>query len=270
MRQLIEIRPGRRISINIINETARKQGVIFLFHGSGGRGDQWRQQVSVLQADYCLIVPDMLGHGQSEKPVPDATYNPYSFTELMQDMQTIFERYAGNNNIIIGHSRGATLSTYLTMANQNRVKKLILITPSQSKVQHVAEIWNLPVEELEKRRLKMAQEFKTLFFAKETPSELIAVEAKAGSQNPMYVMKPMILGLKQLPEIDVSELLVPTLIIIAEEDRVTPLPKIKEFYGDIPNHKFITVRHAGHLVILEQSEIVNAIILRFLNNQSVK
>src|SRR5690242_21838589 len=100
----IEIRAGRIINV-FTHEKPNSDTNLFLIHGLGGRGEQWREQIKVLKNHYSLIVPDLLGHGNSEKPKPESN-NPYSFPELTQDLQALFNRYSTKNNIVIGHSYG--------------------------------------------------------------------------------------------------------------------------------------------------------------------
>src|SRR5579883_2109643 len=121
----IEIRPGRMINI-VIHQHPTSDTTVFLTHGIGGRSDQWREQIKALKEQYTLIIPDLLGHGESDKPKQQATHL-YDFSAFYRDLQAIFTRYASKKNILIGHSYGGALSTALALKFQDQVNKLILI-----------------------------------------------------------------------------------------------------------------------------------------------
>src|SRR5476649_1149012 len=108
MRTMLEIRPGRRIKVSVY-QNERSRPTLFMIHGLGGRGYQWREQVQYLQNKYTLIVPDLLGHGESEKPLPGKD-NPYSFGAISKDIQLLFDRFAGEKNFVLGHSYGGAWS----------------------------------------------------------------------------------------------------------------------------------------------------------------
>lgn len=127
MDTLIEIRPGRRISLSIYKSNPL-HSTIFMIHGLGGRGYQWREQVRHLKNRYTLVVPDLLGQGGSERP-ESKNENVYGFEALSLDLQALFEKYATDTNYVFGHSYGGVLATFLAEAHPTRIQKLALITP---------------------------------------------------------------------------------------------------------------------------------------------
>jgi pimeloyl-ACP methyl ester carboxylesterase len=58
---------------------------------------------------------------------------------------------------------------------------------------------------------------------------------------------------------------VPTLVIVGDEDAVTPLSDAVAMSAAIPGSRLVTVPGAGHLAPLEQPEVVNAAIAEFLD-----
>src|SRR5579863_2674871 len=126
MDNLTEIRPGRRINLSVYKSNPL-HSTIFMIHGLGGSGRQWREQIKHLKNRYTLIVPDLLGQGQSEKP--QTNQGLYGFEELSLDLQALFEEYAGDTNYVFGHSYGGVFATFLARTQPTRVHKLALISP---------------------------------------------------------------------------------------------------------------------------------------------
>jgi len=57
----------------------------------------------------------------------------------------------------------------------------------------------------------------------------------------------------------------PTLIIVGEDDVMTPVKYANYLHTNIKNSTINIVRSAGHMVMLEQSSKVNSIIIDWMN-----
>lgn len=78
--------------------------VIFFIHGVGGCAELWSEQLRhFIKAGYAVVAPDLLGHGGSSAPKDQPAYE---FSELANDMITIFDRFSKRRNILVGHSYG--------------------------------------------------------------------------------------------------------------------------------------------------------------------
>lgn len=260
----IEIRPGRIVNITTYNNPSSK-ATVFLIHGLGGRSQQWREQIKPLKEKYTLIIPDLLGHGKSDKPVSN-TANLYSFTEFDQDLHAIFNRFSSDKNIIIGHSYGGALATSLAIDHQDKVSKLVLICPvACTPSVKIPLVYHLPVFMLEWLRPTLEKQFLRLAFDESTSSALIAEEAEASRANPMYVIKSIISGMKEIPQLDVTMLTIPTDIILGEHDEIVPPAISQQFYSAIPQHQFEMITHAAHMEMLEKPEQINKLMIEFLS-----
>lgn len=259
----IEIRPGRNIKI-YIHKNLSSQAVAFLIHGLGGRGAQWHNQIEVLKRHYSVIVPDLLGHGLSDKPIPEKN-NPFSFHEFEQDLDVIFNRYATDQNIIMGHSFGGALATALAMEHQDKIQKLILIAPTPcAPSMQIPFVYRLPCKIMEWIRPLLEWHFQRVAFDPEASRELVKSEMQANKENPMYLVCSIIKDFPNIKRIDVRKLFIPTLIILGVHDKLILPEYSRLFYQSLPHHQIIAIKHAAHLVILEQPKEVNAAIENFL------
>jgi pimeloyl-ACP methyl ester carboxylesterase len=259
---LLELRPGRFCHIDVY-QTHAAHPVIFMIHGLGGRGYQWREQIKLLRDHYTLVVPDLLGQGQSASPL-SVDSNPYSFSELNQDLQALYDLYSGSENIIMGHSYGGALATFLAMQNRDEIKKLILISPVNCEpFKHVPLVYSLPIPFLNILRRYLDGSFEKLAFYSQDAA-LLKVEREGRAQNKMDVIRALLKGLATMPLLDIKNLAIPTLIIAGKYDRLMPLMGIEKFYQDLPIRQLVVIEQAGHLAQLECSEEVNSIIENFL------
>lgn len=259
----IEIRPGRFLHVTI-HKNPSSDTTAFLIHGLGGRGDQWRDQIRFLKNQFTVVVPDLLGQGKSDAPKSNST-NLYSFTELDQDIQALFIRYAGANNIFFGHSYGGALATSVALDHQDKVSKLILISPVPCDPHVVIPfMYKLPTFIMELLRPLLEKEFRQLALSPNADPKLVALELQAAKANPMHVIKSLVQGMQQIPKIDLTMLNIPTLIIMGEPDGLISPVAQQTFYKGLPHHQFKIIDHSSHLSLLEKPELVNQYIANFL------
>jgi pimeloyl-ACP methyl ester carboxylesterase len=261
MENRIEIRPGRTINLRVIQHPTSDK-TAFLIHGLGGRGEQWRFQLDLLKQDYTLIIPDLYGNGKSDKPKPDN--NTYTFTEFDKDISVLFNKYASNDNIVMGHSYGGTFATSLTIKNQNKISKLILIAPVPCAPSlSLPLMYRLPAPLLQLFRPLLEKEFQKAAFDPSTNPELVAEEMRANLTNPMYVISAMVAGMKDIPTTDATTLTTPTLMLTGQHDQLIPPSVSTDYYRALPHHEFHSIDHAAHLIQLEQPAATNDLLRRF-------
>jgi pimeloyl-ACP methyl ester carboxylesterase len=258
----VEVRPGRLLNIEI-DKNPKSQTTIFLIHGLGGRSKQWREQVKYLRDKYTLIIPDLLGHGASAKPQPDKN-NPYDFVELSQDLQIIFDKYADEKNIVMGHSYGGALAAYLTLRNQQKIEKLVLLAPTPCRPSAPKMIFHLPVFMLEMLRPYFEKNFQKMAYDNNSTRDLLKEEGLAGKNNPLYVIKYMMLGMEKIPDVDIGQLETPTLLIAGETDELVTPERIRNFYGKLPHGEFVQMAKAAHMMMLEKPLEVTQLIADFI------
>jgi len=71
----------RRVSIHGHEISYRDVGegpVLLLLHGIAGSSRAWREIMPALAGEYRLIAPDLLGHGESAKPLGDYSLGAYA------------------------------------------------------------------------------------------------------------------------------------------------------------------------------------------------
>lgn len=260
---MLEIRPGRRLQI-AVHESSVNHPTIFFVHGLGGRGYQWRQQIWHLRGQYNLIVPDLLGQGESERPQPENN-ETYSFKALSEDLQVIFERFKGKQNFVFGHSYGGALSSFLAWKNPQTVEKLVLISPVNCEpFKSVPLMYCLPVPLLYLMRDYLDQSFEKMAFLSKDDPELLRVEKEGRDRNDLAVIKALLLGMQKIPALDPRQISTQSLIIGGAHDKVIPLKSMKNYYSGLPRGSLHMIDRAAHMPHLEQSAEVNQLLDAFL------
>lgn len=257
----VSLRANRELKIIVSRTESRK--TMFFLHGLGGRAEQWHTAIEYFKQDYNIVAPNFFGQGGSPKPEKNAN-SIYSFKALQQDIQTLFNRYATEENYIIGHSYGGAFATQLTLDNQTRINGLILVTPVPlAPYSAIPYFLFIPPFVLEIMRPLIERQFKKLAFDSHTNKKIIRTELR--SPNPMYVLKALTLGMKSIPRRDISNLKTPTLVITVKNDGLVPRSDVEAYYNQLPNVEFIDIANAGHMVIVEQPQALNREIECFVN-----
>jgi len=99
--------------------------VLVLLHGFPMWGDRWRDRgyVSVLQGRFHLVVPDLLGHGKSDKPHRPADYG---VPNLASDVIAVLDAAGVERAHFWGYSLGTMVAENLAVTVPDRVLSLTL------------------------------------------------------------------------------------------------------------------------------------------------
>ena len=98
--------------------------VLLLVHGLGCNRHTWDPVWDDLAQRYTLIAPDLLGHGESDKPRGD--YSPGAFANGMRDLITVL----GIDRVtVVGHSFGGAVAMQFGYQFPERTQRLVLVDP---------------------------------------------------------------------------------------------------------------------------------------------
>ncbi len=96
--------------------------VVLLVHGLAGSSRTWDQVVPTLAGEYDVIAPDLLGHGESAKPLGD--YSLGAFASGLRDLLAVLDVPSAT---IVGHSFGGGVAMQLAYQHPELVDRLVLV-----------------------------------------------------------------------------------------------------------------------------------------------
>jgi pimeloyl-ACP methyl ester carboxylesterase len=97
--------------------------VLLLIHGMGGSSRSWRAIVPKLSKKYRVIAPDLLGHGQSDKPRGD--YSLGAFAVWLRDLLDALDI---PKVTVIGHSLGGGVAMQFAHQHREYCRRLVLVS----------------------------------------------------------------------------------------------------------------------------------------------
>jgi len=100
---------------------------LVILHGLFGMSDNWVGLAKVFAETHHVIIPDARNHGRSP-------HSPeFSIELMMDDLDSLFQKLDIKNPILLGHSMGGRLAMNYSLANQDKVSKLIVADMSLRK-----------------------------------------------------------------------------------------------------------------------------------------
>jgi pimeloyl-ACP methyl ester carboxylesterase len=249
---------------------------VVLLHGYAGAIWNWEHQIETLGRDFTLFVPDILGHGLSQKP-----RIPYNASLYLAWLEGFLDRVGIDRAHLVGNSMGCGLAIGLALARPARVKRLVLISGFPPQVLSKARarylrmfsrmgsglLFNLAYHLLGHRA------FHKLLCGIVANPDLITVPVVARAvrlRKERGGAWPLWSSLVNVPDWEeefapkLTTLTLPTLIIWGQEDRFFPLELGRALHQLIPGSRFEVVPNAGHLPMWERPDIVNRLIREFL------
>lgn len=251
-----------RNKIRYLEDGGSKQNVILL-HGLGGYAERWSNIMPFLAKKFHLYAPDMIGHGQSDKPTAD--YTPEYFAKYVFDFM---DSLGIKNTHMVGTSLGGQVVIECAATQSPAIKKIILISPAgiMRKSTPVLDAYTMAALYPTKEAVKNA--YQMMVGEGKQVSE-ISIERFLNNMsrpNAKMAFLSTLLGLKNAPDIfeKLARISIPTLLIWGKEDKLIPFEYSKQFVSAINNCKFIPMDGCGHSPYVEDPEKLSELVTEFL------
>ena len=96
--------------------------VVLFIHGILGSQKQWRHLVDMMDDTERVLVPDLFGHGDSEKPSGD-----YSLSAHAAAMRDLLDHLDIDRVTLVGHSLGGGIAMQFSYLFPERVNRVVLV-----------------------------------------------------------------------------------------------------------------------------------------------
>ena len=118
---------------------------LLLLHGIGDNSASWVPVMAGLAEEHRVIAPDLLGHGQSDKPRAD-----YSAAAFANGMRDLLEVLGVDRVTVVGHSLGGGVAAQFSYQYPDRVERLVLVAAGgvDREVSPLLRIASAPLSEL--------------------------------------------------------------------------------------------------------------------------
>lgn len=95
---------------------------ILLIHGMAGSSRTWKDVTEILVVNHTVIAPDLLGHGESAKPMGD-----YSLGAFASGLRDLLGLIGVERCTVVGQSLGGGVAMQLAYQHPELVERLVLV-----------------------------------------------------------------------------------------------------------------------------------------------
>jgi haloacetate dehalogenase len=100
---------------------------LLLLHGFPQTHAMWHKVAARLRARFTLVLPDLRGYGDSDKPEGPADHSAYSKRTLALDVLTLMRGFGFEQFFVCGHDRGGRVAHRLALDHPQAVSALALL-----------------------------------------------------------------------------------------------------------------------------------------------
>jgi len=239
---------------------------LVLIHGFAYNKKMWDEQRTLLSKNHRVITYDIRGHGKTT-----SGYKDYTMELLADDLKHLIDHLNLKNFILGGFSMGGYIALAFCRKYKTPFKKLILMN-----TKHTADS-----EETKENRQVLAQRVESngvesvssILINRMLTKETLKTHPEIKIRGQRMILEASAKGIasssramgKRKDSTSVlSTITVPTLIIVGDEDRVTPVVFSEEMHSLIPNSVLEIIPNAGHLSNLDNPTAFTKALINFL------
>lgn len=246
--------------IDLYYEVHGEGPAVVFGHGAGGSHLSWWQQVPALSRSFRCITFDHRGFGLSREPAggPGAR-------QFVEDLRGLLDHLGIESAALVGQSMGGWSVLGFAAAYPHRTRAVVLCdTPAGIDDEAVsAEFRRL--HEGAPRRLNdvLTQAFGAELARSDPARAFLYREISALNFEVPAGLISALSAVRTKPDV-IVERRIPTMLIVGEEDALTPPALIELVYRRLPHARFVRVRGAGHSVYFERPAEFNQMLENFL------
>ncbi|KAJ3175161.1 hypothetical protein HDU87_006396 [Geranomyces variabilis] len=269
----------------------RELPLIVFVHGMGAQLQQWNEQILHFSHITNVLAVDVVGHGKSEKVdstnrvnLPSAySQEAYTTSSIASDLVALLEiyKFKAESFILVGHSYGCNILAHAYTRLSLLTKAIVFLcpksAPTPAEKEKLARFSAAPTIFIELLRILdrkggLNSPSVNRLLAKSASRELRQRQLGWNRANTTRVAQKIFRGADFANAQAYAQIECPVLLIGGEDDRVCPVQQnLEVLHGwlgaggasSVVAEPFV-IKNAAHQVMLEQPEVVNAIIYNWL------
>jgi pimeloyl-ACP methyl ester carboxylesterase len=227
---------------------------LLLLHGGLCTNETWAAQTPALARHFRLIAAERRGHGHTADVA-----GPLTYAAMAVDMIGLLDRVVGTPAHLVGHSDGGIVALIIAITRPDLVAKLVAISANTDPSGVLPEL-----HEMFDRASPAGAEMATL----RGPYERYSPD---GPEHWPIVFRKFAEMVRREPNISLEELArisAPTLVLAGDDDMISLEHTIRMFRA-IPRSELAVIPGASHVAPWEKPDLVNRIVLDFLQIEPV-
>lgn len=227
---------------------------LMLLHGFGGNKDTFTRVSRFLVKRYRVIVPDIIGFGESAHPC-QADYSPPAQVERLRALS---QALSLKNLHLGGNSMGGQIALLYAALYPAEVNSLWLLSPAVARSSFKSDLLKEIIESghnpLIARNVNEFEEVMALGMRKPPfiPKPMLEVLAQERIQNAELEERIFQEIIDYPVEDQIRDMETPTLIVFGNHDRIISIETADVLSKLLPYSKVVVMQNAGHVSMFEQ------------------
>ena len=251
-------------------ETSGQGAPLLLLHGLGSSARDWEHQVPVFAQRYRVVIPELRGHGRSEKPP-----GPYSMALFASDIAELIQSLGLAPVHVVGLSLGGFVAFQLAVDHPELLPSLVVVNSApavpRERLRDRSQLaWALLLRRLIVRLFGMRALGLFLgrkLFPRPDQAALRPTFIERWAENhPDAYLASLATVSGWSVEDRLDSIPCPVCVIAGEHDFI-PLTAKQRYTDKLPNAELIPIPASGHFTPLDSPDELNRAVLSFLERQ---
>ena len=255
---------GTRIHYEVTGKSGATP--VLMIQGLGASKNAWNLQRIAMATRFRCISFDNRGAGRSDKPT-----EPFTLEQMADDAIAVLDAAGIETAHVVGASMGGVISQIVAVKYPHRVRSLTLVCTACRNHpwrQDLLQTWAKTAEE--KGMIEVGKEAAQWVMSPRSFRRLVPAFTWMG---PLAALRPRHSFVSQIDAIlntredlvdQLSTITAPTMVIVGNQDILTPRGDSEEIAERIPNAELVVISGAAHGLMMEHSSTFNRILIEFL------
>jgi len=240
---------------------------LLLLHGFPLRASLWAPQIEALGDRYRIVAPDLPGFGGSQPPEDPDNWRMGEYAAVAAGL---LDHLGIEEAVVGGISMGGYIAFSMMRRHRERIRALVLVdTAPGADSQETREIRERQQQEVRETGSRpLAEKLVVRLLAPKNladPALRAAVLALMDHPAEAYVSALEAMKRRRDSTPDLSRIDVPTLIVVGEEDVITPPSVAAAMERAIPGARRVVLPGVGHLTNFEAPLAFNEALASFMD-----
>ncbi len=253
-------------SINTAYLSAGCGQTVVCLHGAGAGGVTWYPSIAPLAKYFHVIAPDIVGFGESDKP--DAPYDRPYFAAWLKD----FIQKLGLSKVhLVGLSQGGAIALQFAHDYPDMIDKLVLVDTGGMTREKPPLLPFLSMLGMTLFPSALTNRFFSRYLllspANRDPDHAsYSIEVLKRKDGKKFFTQGRGSAVSAMSEPFLGNIPHETLVIWGEDDRLFPIEQAMDAIKMLPKATLYQIKNAGHLPLMDQTDIFNHALIEFLNS----
>ena len=260
----VHVADGTRIHYEVTGRPGATP--ILMIQGLGASKNAWNLQRIAMATRFRSISLDNRGAGRSDKPT-----QPFTLEQMADDALAVLDAAGVETAHVVGASMGGVISQIIAVKYPHRVRSLTLVCTACRNHpwrQELLQSWAHTAEK--KGMIEVGKEAAQWVMSPRSFRRLVPAFTWMG---PLAALRPRHSFVSQIQAIldtredlvdELSSITAPTMVIVGNQDILTPRGDSEEIAERIPNAELVVISGAAHGLMMEHSTTFNKILIEFL------